>query len=104
MRDKFWRMRTYAPYFDSRLSWYRNAWTYKDLYAIYTGESTWRTSTRSGSCATPPGSKLYIPFGCGGGTCPQYAGDIGNPAFRAHWIDRDRRRRPQGYKGSSSTT
>ena len=39
MRDRFWRMRTYAPYFDSRLAWYRNAWTYKDLYAIYEGES-----------------------------------------------------------------
>ena len=29
---------------------------------------------------------LYIPFDCDGGSCTQYAGDIGNPHFRAHWI------------------
>src|SRR4051794_26273306 len=39
MRDHYWRMRTYAPYFDSRLSWFPNAWTYKDSYAIYVNSS-----------------------------------------------------------------
>jgi hypothetical protein len=97
MRDRFWRMRTYAPYFDSRLSWFRNAWTYKDLYAVYRGESLvqehadWILRDESGN-------KLYIPFGCEGGTCPQYAGDFGNPAFRAHWIS-EIVAQAQGYKG-----
>ena len=29
----------------------------------------------------PQGNALYIPWGCADGTCPQYAGDIANPAF-----------------------
>jgi hypothetical protein len=85
MRSRFWRMRTYAPYFDSRTDWYPDAWTYRDLYAIY----------RDGDVAAKhpewilrddQGRKLYIPFDCGGGSCTQYAGDIGDPAFRAYWI------------------
>ena len=51
------------------------------------------------SCATPPGGKLYIPFGCSGGTCPQYAADIGNPEFRAAWIEEARSQLAHGYKG-----
>jgi Hypothetical glycosyl hydrolase family 15 len=87
MRQRFWRMRTYAPYFDQRLAWYPDAWTYRDLYAVY----------RDGDLAAEHpewilrdgnGNKLYIPFDCGGGSCTQYAGDIGDPAFRAHWIAR----------------
>src|SRR5262245_5465456 len=34
MRDHYARMQTYSPYFDQRLSWYPNAWVYKDSYAI----------------------------------------------------------------------
>src|SRR5918997_5976170 len=39
MRGHYWRMRTYAPYFNSRLSWYPNAWTYKDAYGIQPGST-----------------------------------------------------------------
>jgi hypothetical protein len=85
MRERFWRMRTYAPYFDQRLSWYPNAWTYRDLYAIYRdsdlAEQRAEWILRDGA-----GNKLYIPFDCDGGSCTQYAGDIGDPAFRAYWI------------------
>src|ERR1043165_4930692 len=34
MNDKYWRMRAYSPYFDSRTSWYSRAWSYKDAMAI----------------------------------------------------------------------
>ena len=84
MAEHFWRMRTYAPYFDERLSWFPNAWTYRDLYAIYRDDdlaSSIRWILRDAS-----GDPLYIPFDCDGGSCTQYAGDIGNPHFRAHWI------------------
>jgi hypothetical protein len=97
MRDRFWRMRTYAPYFDSRLSWYRNAWTYKDLYAVYKDEAL-ATEHSDWILQDASGKKLYIPYGCEGGTCPQYAGDFGNPAFRAHWIN-EIKEQAQGYKG-----
>jgi hypothetical protein len=85
MRDHFWRMRTYAPYFDSRTAWYSNAWTYRNLYAIYRG-SDLADQHPEWILRDEQGRKLYIPFDCGGGSCPQYAGDIGDPAFRAHWI------------------
>ena len=99
MRDKFWRMRTYAPYFDSRLSWYRNAWTYKNLYAIYEGESTWSHEHADWILRDAAGRKLYIPFGCDGGTCPQYAGDFGNPAFRGPLDRRRSSDQSANYKG-----
>src|SRR5947209_5460986 len=33
MRAHYWRALVYPPYFDSRLSWFPDAWAYKDLYA-----------------------------------------------------------------------
>jgi len=95
MRAHYWRMLAYPPYFDSRLSWFPDAWFYKDLYAIYpsdNGHPEW--ILRDGG-----GNWLYIPYACGGGTCPQYAADIGNPAFRASWIADARARMAAGYRG-----
>ena len=34
MRNNYFRMQTYSVYFDKRLSWYPNAWVYKNSYAI----------------------------------------------------------------------
>jgi hypothetical protein len=85
MRDRFWRMRTYAPYFDERLSWFPEAWTYRDLYAVYQDSDLSRQHPEW-ILRDAGGRKLYIPFDCNGGSCTQYAGDIGDPAFRAHWI------------------
>jgi hypothetical protein len=98
MRDHYARMKTWAPYFDSRLGWYPNAWAYRDAYAIY------RTSDRASAhpewiLKDASGTKLFIPYGCGGGTCPQYAADVGNPDFRAAWIADARATMAQGYKG-----
>ncbi len=98
MREHYWRMRTYSPYFDSRLDWYPNAWNYKDAYAIYTGEALARERPEW-ILRDQSGNKLYVQFGCSNGSCPQYAGDIGNPAFRAHWIADMRSRLAQGYRG-----
>ena len=98
MRDHYWRMLTYAPYFDSRLAWYPNAWAYQDLYAIYPGQSLaaqhpeWILKDASGN-------PLYIPFACSNGSCSQYAGDIGDPGFRAWWIAAARARVAPGYRG-----
>ena len=47
MRDHYWRMRAYSPYFDSRTTWYPGAWAYRDAYAIYRG-SAWPPSTLTG--------------------------------------------------------
>jgi hypothetical protein len=98
MRDNYYRMQTYAPYFDSRLSWYPNAWDYQDAYAMHLSGSLWAEHPEW-VLKDADGNYLYIPFGCNGNSCPQYAGDIGNPAFRAHWIDTQRVTLQAGYIG-----
>ena len=60
---------------------------------------TGRRSTRSGSSATPRGSPLYVPYACEGGTCPQYAADIGDPAFREAWLEQTAEKLRHGYRG-----
>ena len=69
MRDHYTRMRTYAPYFNARLAWFPDAWTYKDAYAIYPG-STGGSGQDRFILRDAAGNRLYIPWGCGNGTCP----------------------------------
>ncbi len=82
MRSHYARMRTYAPYFDSRLSWFSNAWTYKDAYAIYTGEAL-ATQHPEWILRDANGNKLYVQFACNGSSCTPYAADLRAPARRA---------------------
>jgi len=98
MRDHYFRMLTYAPYFDSRLAWYPNALEYRDAYAIYRSDTVWQENP-DWVLKDKDGQMLYIPYGCSGGSCPQYAGDIGNPDFRAYWISRQKFRMEAGYRG-----
>jgi len=85
MRENYFRMQTYSSYFDDRLSWYPNAWFYKDSYAIKPG-STAFTEHPEWVLRDASGNMAYIPFACSGGECPQYAADIGSPEFRSWWI------------------
>src|SRR4051794_41001654 len=98
IRSKFWRMMVYNPYFADKTSWYSHGWSYADLYAIYRDSDIARDHPdwilRDGA-----GNKLYIPWGCSGGTCPQYAADITNPAFRAWWISSAKAALAKGYQG-----
>jgi len=98
MREKYVRMQTYSPYFDSRLSWYPNALEYKDAYAIKPGWQIFKDHPEW-VLRDSAGNMLYIPWGCSNGTCPQYAADFGNPAFRANWIAEARASLAKGYKG-----
>ena len=86
MNDHYYRMQTYSPYFDNRLQWYGNAWAYKDAMAIKPGWDVFADHPdwvlRDGN-----GNLLFVRWGCSNGTCPQYAADIGNPAFRQWWIN-----------------
>src|SRR3954452_10383127 len=103
MRDHYARMKTWAPYFDSRLDWYPNAWAYRDAYAIYKSDS--RVSAHPDWILNDAsGNRLYIPWGCSGGTCPQYAADIGNPAFAPPGSPTRARRSPRATRASTSTT
>lgn len=100
IRERYSRMVAFSPYFDSRTSWYPNALAYQDLYAIY---SDGRTDTADRHpewiLRDRRGRKLYIPFGCDNGSCPQYAGDVGDPRFRRWWIDRAKQAIADGYRG-----
>jgi hypothetical protein len=98
MTSHYWRMRTYSPYFNSRLSWFPNAWVYRDSQAIY-NPSSLATQHPDWILKDRNGNKLYIQFGCSGGTCPQYAADNSNPDFRADWIAGAKAQLAAGYKG-----
>jgi hypothetical protein len=98
MKAHYWRLVAYTPYFDSRLSWFPNAWFYKDLYALYVNQSL-ATQHPEWILKDMSGNNLYIPWGCSGGTCPQYAADIGNPSYRAFWIQEAGAALAKGYKG-----
>jgi hypothetical protein len=98
LRRHMWRMIAHSPYFDDKTRWYPNAWVYDDAYAIY---------RRSALAAHHPewilrdagGHPLFIPYGCANGSCPQYAADISNGAFRRHWIADARAKLARGYRG-----
>lgn len=95
MREKYWRMRTYPPYFDSRTAWFGGAWAYKDAMAIYPSE----TRPADHYLRDAQGRRLYIWYACSGGTCTQYAGDIGSASYRRAWLDDIKASYAKGYKG-----
>lgn len=82
IRQHLYGIGTYTPYFDNKLPWMPSAWVYYDSYSIQTGDSV-VTSHPEWILKDANGNKLYVPWGCANGTCPQYAGDISNPLFIA---------------------
>src|SRR6185437_5318319 len=98
-QQKFAGMVVWSPYFDSRTSWYPSGYVYQNLYAITPG--SWvQYAHPEWILHDSNGNWLYIPFNCGGGACPMYAGDIANPAFRAWWISQAQQTLAQGnYQG-----
>jgi len=45
------------------------------------------------------GAPLYIRYACSRQTCPQYAADVGDPAFRTFWISEAAAVLRNGYRG-----
>lgn len=95
----FYRMETSSGWFDSNLAWYHGAWAYLDSYAIYNNDQPLKNQHPEWILKDIHGNKLFIPWGCGGGTCPQYAADITNAAYRSYWINEARAIIASGYKG-----
>ena len=96
-------MVVFSPGFNGATAWYPNGLMYADSYAIYPG-STFDENVVSSHpewiLKDQSGRNLFIPWGCGGGTCPQYAADFSNPAYRQWWISKVRARLGAGnYKG-----
>jgi Hypothetical glycosyl hydrolase family 15 len=106
-REHYWRMRGYAPFFDSHTFNGSPPWTpppthfYRDLYAIYnnpTGEQT-ISQHPDWVLRDAAGNKLYLQWACSGTSCTQYAADVGDPGFRQYWINGAASRLAAGYEG-----
>lgn len=102
--NHFQRSVVFSPFFNSMTSWYPGGLVYLDSYAVYNGGTNFDVNVQ----ATHPdwvlkdssGNSLFIPWGCSGGSCPQYAADVSNPAYRQFWIDGAKRVLAGGnYKG-----
>jgi Hypothetical glycosyl hydrolase family 15 len=98
LRAHMWRMITWSPYFDERNAWFPQSWMYQDAYAIYP-ESAIASQHPEWILRDAAGNKLFIPYSCSGGTCPQYAGDVSNPSFRRYWIEQVGSHLAHGYRG-----
>src|ERR1017187_6998384 len=95
LQKEFASMVVFSPYFDTRTSWFPNAYVYQNLYAISPGSAV-QYAHPEWILHDQDGNWLYIAFNCSGGTCPMYAGDIANPAFRAYWISQTQTTMAQG--------
>lgn len=98
INNHLWRMEVFTTYFDDKTSWYPSGWVYKDSYSIGTG-SALASQHPEWALKDQAGNKLYIPWGCSNGTCPQYAADFGNPSYRQNWINEAKTALAKGYKG-----
>src|SRR5947199_31346 len=74
-RTHFARMAVFSPYFDTKTSWYPDGLVYANLYGI-PRESPVLRDHPEWVLHNLRGDRLYIPWGCDRGVCPQYAGDI----------------------------
>jgi hypothetical protein len=99
LKQHMWEVIGHSTFFDSKLSEAPPALAYKDLYAIYTSDSATVAAHPDWILKDPQGRPTYINWGCSGSTCPQYAGDFGNPAFRAAWIAQAKQLIATGYHG-----
>ncbi len=102
MSQTYSRMRGYSPFFDQALSWAPPSDFYRDLYALYRDASLDQSVMRQHPdwvLRDSQGQALYIPSGCDGSSCPQYAADIGSPGFRAWWVSQAQNTLAKGYAG-----
>ena len=102
MGQTYSRMRGYPPYFDQALSWAPPSDFYRDLYALYRDASVDQSVIQQHPdwvLRDSQGRALYIPSGCDGTSCPQYAADIGSPGFRAWWVSQAQNTVAKGYEG-----
>lgn len=100
MNANYESMVVWEPYWDNRLASFDDVNVYRNAYGIKVNSSR---DTRAADhpdwvLRTSDGSPVYLDFDCAGG-CPQYAADIGNPEYRAHWLGEVQRYVDSGYRG-----
>ena len=104
MQDHYWRMHHILIPDSHGIQRRGCMWLYKDLYAIYADGSEDHSDILNNHpewiLKDASGYRLYINWACSGGTCPQYAGDIGNPAFRTYWVSKATEALVKSYLGA----
>jgi hypothetical protein len=98
LRDHMTRMMEFSPYFDQKTSWFSGAQVYVSSHAIY-NPSSQAAQHADWILKDARGNNVFINWGCGGGTCPQYAADLSNSAFRSDWITNTLQVTSNGYVG-----
>jgi Hypothetical glycosyl hydrolase family 15 len=98
-RQHWWNVVSYSPSFDRHLEWAPPTLVYKDLYAIGRDDMATQNAHPEWVLRDVNGKRLYIDWGCQPGPCPQVAGDIGSPTFRANWIADAKAAVSKGYAG-----
>lgn len=88
--DLFAYMVFYTPTYDLATFRFAKGHFYHNLYAIHEQYMVQNGIKEEWILRDAKGNKLYIPWGCSNGTCPAYAGNIWDPAYRKNWIDRAR--------------
>lgn len=92
-------MVVWDPYWESRLLHYDEVAVYRNAYAIkVSGRDTRAVDHPEWILRSASGAPVYIPYDCDRG-CPQYAADVGNPEYRAHWIETAAELLDAGYRG-----
>lgn len=103
VRNHFWRMPVFTPFFDNKTWWYPGGLAYMDSYAIYKYQATFGENVFSNHpdwvLRDGNGNPLFIPWDCSGGACPQYAADFSNSEFRQWWVNKAKATVAHGYKG-----
>lgn len=94
-----WGVSSFSSFFDAHTRWAPPTIAYKDLYAISRDDAQVLRDHPEWVLRDEHGKRLSIPWGCEPGPCPQLAGDIGNPDFRARWIEQARDVVSRGYSG-----
>jgi hypothetical protein len=99
VREHWYSSESFSTFFDQYTDEFPNALSSKNFYAIYTSDTALVAAHPEWILKDAQGNFLYIPYGCSGGTCPQYAADIGNVAFRQYWVQTAAATLAQGYRG-----
>lgn len=102
MRALYDEMIVYSPYFDKRLGLFDNTFVYRDLYGLKVASDRDQRAYDHPDWVlrTTDDEAVYIPWGCGEPDgCPQFAADVGNPEYRAHFIEDVGRLVDLGYAG-----